>query len=113
MELKDEDIKKALECCISLSCEGCPLKDERGCLTISDEKALELINRQQAELDDLKRDAIPKLQYSLNRANKYGRATDRENARLKAEIEKLQKKYDKAMDNLKAVLKERAGEQNA
>lgn len=75
--MNDEEIKKALECCISLSCEGCPLNDERGCLTISDENALALINRQQAE------------------------------------IERLQKKYDRAMDNLKAVLKERAGEQNA
>lgn len=32
--------------------------------------------------------------------------------RQQAEIERLQKKYDKAMDNLKAVLKERAGEQD-
>lgn len=87
--MNDEEIKKALECCISLSCEGCPLKDERGCLTISDENALALINRQQAEIDDLKRDTVPKLQDSLNRANKYGRTTDRENARLKAEIERL------------------------
>lgn len=31
---------------------------------------------------------------------------------LRAENERLQKKYDRAMDNLKAVLKERAGEQN-
>ena len=28
------------------------------------------------------------------------------------EIERLQKKYDKAMDNLKAVLKEREDDQN-
>lgn len=33
--------------------------------------------------------------------------------RQQAEIERLQKKYDRAMDNLKAVLKERAGEQDA
>lgn len=32
--------------------------------------------------------------------------------RHQAEIERLQKKYDRAMDNLKAVLKERAGDQN-
>lgn len=74
--MSDEEIKKCLECCISLSCEGCPLKNNHGCLAISDENALDLINRQQAE------------------------------------IERLQKKYDRAMDNLKAVLKERAGEQN-
>ena len=51
----------------------------------------QLYFEQQAEIDDLKRDTVPKLQDSLNRANKYGRATDRENARLKAEIEKMQK----------------------
>lgn len=52
--MNDEEIKKCLECCISLSCEGCPLNDERGCLTISDEKALDLINRQQADIERLK-----------------------------------------------------------
>ena len=51
--MNDNEIKKALECCISLSCEGCPLKDEHGCLTISDENALTLINRQQAEIERL------------------------------------------------------------
>ena len=51
--MSDEDIKKALECCISLSCEGCPLKNNHGCLAISDEKALDLINRQQAEIERL------------------------------------------------------------
>ena len=51
--MSDEEIKKCLECCISLSCEGCPLNDERGCLTISDEKALDLINRQQERIEEL------------------------------------------------------------
>lgn len=53
--MNDEDIKKALECCISLSCEGCPLKNNHGCLTISDENALDLINRQQAEIERLQK----------------------------------------------------------
>lgn len=49
----------------------------------------QLYFEQQAVIDDLKRDTVPKLQDSLERANKYGRATDEENARLKAEIEKF------------------------
>lgn len=51
----------------------------------------QLYFEQQAEIDDLKRDAIPKLQDSLNRANKSGIKLERENARLKAEIKKMQK----------------------
>ena len=34
------------------------------------------INRQKAEIDDLKRDTVPKLQYGLQRANKYGKEFD-------------------------------------
>lgn len=83
MELKDEVIKKALECCgdeTGLSwCSVCPYYDRGNdlCQENLSRDSLALINRQQAE------------------------------------IERLQKKYDRAMDNLKAVLKERAGEQNA
>ena len=50
----------------------------------------QLYFEQQAEIDDLKRDTVPKLQDSLNRANKSGIKLERENARLKAEIERLQ-----------------------
>ena len=64
------------------------------------------INRQQAEIDDLKRDAIPKLQYSLTRANKYGVDADKENEQLKAEIERLQKKYIHNAMDLKPLIKE-------
>ena len=79
MELKDEDIKKALECCLEPrhDCSDCLLEKEVYCTSLLHKNILDLINRQQAE------------------------------------IERLQKKYDRAMDNLKAVLKERAGEQNA
>ncbi len=52
---------------------------------------LDLINRQKAEIDDLKRDTIPKLEESLKRANKYGLEADRENEKLKAEIERIEK----------------------
>lgn len=59
-------------------------------------KALDLINRQQQEnrqlrvkLDDCERDIIPKLKYSLERANKYGLETEAENIRLLKENEDL------------------------
>lgn len=64
-------------------------------------KALDLINRQQQEnrqlqlkLDDCERDIIPKLKYSLERANKYGAETDAENIRLLKENERLNKILD-------------------
>lgn len=54
------------------------------------------INRQNAEinqlhvkLDDYERDIVPKLKYSLERANKYIAETDAENIRLLAEREIL------------------------
>ena len=77
--MNDEDIKKALECCLAPKhdCSYCLLEKEVHCTSLLHKNILDLINRQQAE------------------------------------IEKLQKKYDRAMDNLKAVLEERAGEQNA
>lgn len=55
MELKDEDIKKALECCNAFTCTGCPLINEKGCFSKSRENALALINRQQAENEQLQR----------------------------------------------------------
>lgn len=70
----------------------CKLEELKNFCTLKDAVAKELraVNeRLKAEIDDLKRDTVPKLQDSLERANKYGRATDEENARLKAEIEKF------------------------
>jgi hypothetical protein len=73
--------------------------DLQGVETIS--KALDFINRQQQEnrqlhvkLDDCERDIIPKLKYSLERANKYGAETDAENIRLLKENERLNKILD-------------------
>ena len=87
-----EIIVEALEHCIKGNCSGCPNLATEYCSTPKkfQEEVLNLINRQQAELDNLKRDTIPKLQDSLKRANKYGLETDKENEQLKAEIERLQ-----------------------
>ena len=97
--MSDEDIKKALECCLAPKhdCSYCLLEKEVHCTSLLHKNILALINRQQAEIEQLKslctsNDVIIKAQ--------------------EAEIERLQKKYDRAMDNLKAVLKEREDVQN-
>lgn len=58
--MTDNDIIKALECCITIegnSCGGCPV--EKGCITdegvnILHKHALDLINRQKAEIERYK-----------------------------------------------------------
>ena len=44
------------------------------------------------ELDDAKRDYIPKLEFGLQRANKMGRDAEEENAQLKQQLHDLPKK---------------------
>ena len=96
----DAEIIKALECCSQNRCttDGCPLAGNRICMTLLTTYALDLINRLKSENDDLKRDTIPKLQSSLDRANKYGIETEKENERLKAEIERLKKENHRFAD---------------
>lgn len=69
----DEEVIRALECCTtSADCEECPYYAHPVCNVARSKDALDLINRQRAEIDDLTRDTIPKLKYGLERANKYG-----------------------------------------
>ena len=70
------------------------IKELEGCSC----DTLELINRLMTEnnllrvqLDDYERDIVPKLKYSLERANKYGVETDAENLRLLKENERLKR----------------------
>ena len=61
--MTDKEIIKALECCkttIQTDCENCPLYKEEvtensTCITILSENALDLINRQQAEIERLQK----------------------------------------------------------
>ena len=98
--MTDNEIIKALECCIKSDsrddCMKCPLGKlfYQECSRDLMKDALDLINRQKAELDDLKRDTIPKLQEGLKRANKYGVEADKENEQLKAEIERLEREIE-------------------
>lgn len=58
-KMKDSDIIKALECCksaIATGCKDCPLYNTEKtctCVTILSENALDLINRQEAEIERL------------------------------------------------------------
>lgn len=59
--MNDNDIIKALECCNKPANEGgcldCPLKEEKhkGCSAVMIENAIDLINRQKAEIEGLQR----------------------------------------------------------
>lgn len=100
--MNDEEIKKCLECCISLSCEGCPLKNNHGCLAISDENALALINRQQAEIEQLKR--------NLSQCEN-GYSQELHLARCKIEVLKsLCTSEDKLIKELRAEIKQAKSE---
>ena len=93
--MTDNEIIKALKCCPKCTnayiCteSKCPLFGQN-CLYILSENALNLINRQKAEIDNLHSDTIPKLQAALVRANKYGLQADEANRILKEEIKRLQ-----------------------
>ena len=90
--MTDNEIIKALECCIlskHICPKNCPLANDRGCMVKVKENALDLINRQKAELDDLKRDDLPRCKDALRRANEMGMALEKENSMLIAEIEML------------------------
>ena len=51
----DEEIEKALECCSSYDCDGCPLYSPTiNCVILLPQKALELVKRQKAEIKKLK-----------------------------------------------------------
>lgn len=56
--LTDEEIIKVMECCPKDDCEHCPLVEIDGCLTTLFHKGyiLDLINRQQAEIEGLQRE---------------------------------------------------------
>lgn len=57
--MTDEDIKKALECCVSddydESCIKCPARKYKGCDYTLHKNALDLIDRQQAEIEKFKK----------------------------------------------------------
>lgn len=99
--MTDNEIVKALERCgYHNECCYCNSVEECGSKRALVVNALDLINRQKAELErkDIEIDNLIK---------KKDAAYD-EVAELRAEVEMWQEKRNKTMDNLKAVLDERA-----
>lgn len=90
-KLTDLEIKKVLEECIELRFDDTEYATVRlDVLT----NTLDLITRQQAELEELKEDYIPKLKWGLKRANEIGMGQDAEIERLKYLLEREENKND-------------------
>lgn len=81
--MTDNEIIKALELCKGTGCIGCPLHLTADCVRILQENAIDLINRQKAEIERLKQEK----KRMLETANILGDALDE----CKKENEKWQR----------------------
>lgn len=93
----DDEVIRACECCASseLSCTDCPADGTPLC-HMSDKLLLEIVQRQRAEIDDLKRDTVPKLQWSLQRANEMGRDLEVELKAMRGAANSYKMHYENA-----------------
>ena len=92
--MTDEQIVKALECCTrGKICRECPLKTEDRCMSIIRGDALDLINRQKAEIERLTK-RIKSQKHALFEQQSY-------TSELQTEIDNLQH-YKQSYDELKA-----------
>lgn len=102
--MNDDDIIKALECCINDRCKDCPLRNipkVKGCMKRID-LALDLINRQKAEIEQLK----AKLSMEHEQCNFYMRMCAKAYSKAIEEfVEKLKEKSDYCyMGNIDALV---------
>lgn len=71
--MTDNEIIKALECCfkITFSCDDCPLKHLKysECYELVIRSALDLINRQKAEIERLQSESIGKCELAISMRN--------------------------------------------
>lgn len=97
--MTDKEIIKALECCKKPAgtgaCKNCPLDKDRPCTTTMMESALDLINRQQAEIERLEK--LAKDRADVNFEKIVG-VVDRASADIKSEAikefaERLDRKF--------------------
>lgn len=87
----DEEIRRALVCCASYDCAGCPLYSPTiNCVILLPEKALELVDRQRAEIEKLNALYVDGLE-SLRLAAEA-------NKDMQAEIKKLEEKNDESQN---------------
>ena len=128
--MSDEEVKKALECCLVGECESCPISKFSYCYEILKDEAMSLINRQQAEIerlnslyvslgtDSLGNDADVKLKYIYDLETKLEAI---KSEAIKEFAERLESKYTKVVScnagyvyrTIKEVEKEMVGGENA
>ena len=112
MKLNAEQIKKALECCISGDdCTICPLCDEQSCPCVLNENALSLI-KELTEKVEIYRPELGEVRVALAEANNDKKKLTEENKRLNAscteltqcctKLETLYKIESKRVDTAKA-----------
>lgn len=113
--MTDNEIIKALECCVEcdMYCdecpEDCPLKDTNDCTYVLRRNSLDLINRQSAEIDILirkkhtLRDEIAELQAEIERLQKGYEVEATDNMLLKSENSELQQKIKELEIELQAM----------
>jgi hypothetical protein len=101
-KLTDAEIIKALECCIkeTSDCDNCPLyiPADADCINISKSGALDLINRQQADIRKLQLENEKleiKLKGKIENSNKSRDSAMEVIKKQEAEIERLKASKDK------------------
>ena len=116
--MTDNEIIKALECCIkeTSDCDNCPLyvPADADCINISKSGALDIINRLQAEIENLKdtlydAEGVNLVNYWYQQceiAENGNRNFDEENKKLKAENEKLKNENDSMRKDIAQSVKE-------
>ena len=116
MELKAEQIKKALEWCSSdRNCIEClendknPRLSKEGCMAVQMRNALALITSQEQRIKELTKKFEAGNKEYIRLDAEY-RSLNAKYIKLTEENERLREKADRAYENLKAVLEERKGE---
>lgn len=118
--MKDNKIIKALECCCTDECEECPYYEQTACIEYAKQGAIDLINRQKAEIKSLTeklealgdplQDAhykIAEQQAEIERLNGCVKSEDEVRAIMKSQMtpmvnEIVNEQFDKAVKLAKA-----------
>lgn len=100
--------KERYELKIYAGCESYSITDTKEKQQITLKNVINLLNKQdkrikelEEELDDAKRDYIPKLEFGLQRANKMGRDAEKENQQLKLQLAITEKALELACERVK------------
>lgn len=116
--------KERYELKIYAGCESYSITDTKEKQQLTIENVINILNQQderikelEEELDDVKRDYIPKLEFGLQRANKMGRDAEKENQQLKQrladkekytytgeEVGKIEQNYDNQLAIIEKAL---------